>query len=151
MWIYKNKEIKVLSDFPEGTIGFIYLLKYESGMQYIGRKYLYSTVTLPLLKSGKKRVGSKDYISSIIRPRLKKEVITKESDWKDYEGSSDDIPEYDTITSKTILHCCGDKNCVSYLEEKELFCRDAVISNEYYNKSIQKRHYDNSLNGLIEC
>lgn len=147
--MYKKDTISSIEDLPKGTIGFVYVLTYESGMKYIGRKYIHSVVTLPIRKNGDKRTGLRGYISSVIKPRKKQEVVTKESDWVDYSGSSDLVPLTDMIIHKEILHVCSDKNCISYLEEKELFNRDAVIDPMYYNKSIQRRHFDNAIDGLL--
>jgi hypothetical protein len=151
-WKYNNNCIESISDLPEGTIGFVYEIIYASGMRYIGRKNIYSKVTSPLLKSGLKRTPEtcKDYVSSIIRPRKKKEEIVKYSNWLVYNGSSKLVPEYDEPVQKTIIDCCRDKNCISYLEEKLLFAVDAAVSDKYYNKSIGGRHFDNSLDGLIK-
>ncbi len=152
-WNYESEEITSLDDLPRLAIGFVYLITLTSGKKYIGKKYLYSTVTMPLLKSGLQRAPKtcKGYISSEIKPRLKKEIVTKESNWLDYEGSSKLIPSTDLVTNKVILYVCSNKNCVSYLEEYQLFIRKAVLTDEYYNKSIQGRHFDNALEGLLWC
>jgi len=149
-WQYKDTKVTSLKDLPKGSIGFVYLLQYKSGIRYIGRKYLHSTIKLPILKSGKLRLNYKGYISSYIMPRKKVEVLTVEADWLGYEGSSKEIPKDDILVNKEILHICKDKNCVSYLEEYELFKRGAILKgSKYYNKSIQGRHFDNALEGLL--
>ena len=39
MWLYKKKEIKEISQFPEDTFGFIYKVTHNpTGKIYFGRK-----------------------------------------------------------------------------------------------------------------
>ena len=44
-WLYKDKRIESIEDFPEGTYGFIYISVHDpSGKTYLGKKsfhYLY--------------------------------------------------------------------------------------------------------------
>ena len=69
---------------------------------------------------------------------------TKESDWKDYWGSSDHLNEdvqklgEDKFT-KEILHFCPSKGVLSYMEAKEQFDRKVLLTDEYYNGIINCR------------
>ena len=150
-WIYKNKIVNKLEDIPKDVIGFVYELTYVSNKKYIGKRNLYSTQSRPMLLSGLKRCkeSCKGYISSIIKPRKRVEIITRENNWIDYQGSSILIPKEEHIVFKEILYYCRDKNCLSYMEEKCLFETNAIIIDKYYNKTIQHRHFDNALIGLI--
>jgi hypothetical protein len=41
-WLYENKEINSIEDFPEETFGFIYKVTYlPTNVTYIGKKSLY--------------------------------------------------------------------------------------------------------------
>ena len=41
MWLYQNKVIEKLEDFPSNTFGFVYKITHpETGQFYIGRKNL---------------------------------------------------------------------------------------------------------------
>ena len=39
-WEFKGKEITSIKQFPEGAVGFIYILTFSDGKRYIGRKLL---------------------------------------------------------------------------------------------------------------
>ncbi len=68
MWIYEGKDVE---EVPENVFGFVYLIECTNGKAYIGRKYF--------TKAGYK----------VVKGKRKK--LRKESDWKDYYGSSKDL------------------------------------------------------------
>ena len=75
MWLYNDKEISSIEDMPENTFGFIYEVEHiPTGLKYLGKKVLYFNRTLPPLK-GMKR----------------KRKVVKESDWKSYVGSQEEV------------------------------------------------------------
>ena len=47
-WIYNGSEITSIEDFPEGVVGFIYLLVNKKGQKYVGKKSLLHTDTRKL-------------------------------------------------------------------------------------------------------
>jgi len=50
-WLYNNKEIISIEDFPLETYGFIYITTHKSrGISYIGKKSLYHNVKRKLTK-----------------------------------------------------------------------------------------------------
>ena len=52
----KGRVITEITDMPEGTIGFVYMItNKEDGKFYIGKKSLYSHRTLPPLKGYKRK------------------------------------------------------------------------------------------------
>ena len=75
--------------------------------------------------------------------------VLKESNWKKYIGSSKETLGL-VVASKSIIHLCSNKRTSTYLEQKELFCRGAIESNEYRNANIGGKFYDNCLDGLLE-
>ena len=124
-WYYNNKEVNTL---PENCEAFVYLITNNTNnMKYIGKKLAKFKTTKPPLKGKKnKRRGY------------------KESDWKDYWGSSDhlkaDVEKLgkDKFT-REILHFCPSRGVASYLEAQEQFDRKVLLTDEYYNGIINVR------------
>ncbi len=51
MWLYENKVIEKIEDFPENTFGFVYMTTHiPSGISYIGKKSLYHNIKKKLTK-----------------------------------------------------------------------------------------------------
>lgn len=119
MWYYID-EIFDPADY-NGIVGFVYLIEnQDNGKKYIGKKLL--TKSVRYQKNNKKKT---------------KRV---ESDWLTYTGSNDilneDVSKGANI-KKTILHLCTSKGWMSYFETKEIFERDAIVKDEYYNSWVQ--------------
>lgn len=123
MWLLGDNEFT--SDMIEDYIGFVYVITdLRNDKKYVGKKLFKSTKKLPPLK-GKSR----------------KRTVIKESDWQDYFGSSEDVKalveEHGRETFKReIIHLCKTKGEMSYLEAKEQFDRNVLLSDEYYNGII---------------
>mgnify|MGYP006275088397 CR=1 FL=1 len=121
-WTY-NKE--PLTEIPEGYTSFVYLITcVPTGRKYIGKKLFKFTRTAK--KKGK---------------RVKKQV---DSDWLDYYGSNKELLQHVAIFGKEkftreILHLCKSKGEASYMEAKEQFNRDVLLSEAYYNSWIMCR------------
>jgi len=124
-WIYKGKQI---DELPEGCEAFVYLItNKKNGKKYIGKKLAKFKTTKPPLK-GKKR----------------KRKGTKESDWREYWGSSDhlkaDVEKYgEENFIREILHVCPSRGVASYLEAQEQFERKVLLTDDYYNGIINVR------------
>ena len=124
-WTYKGKKI---DELPEDCEAFVYLItNITDNRNYVGKKLAKFKTTKPPLKGRKnKRRG------------------TKESDWRDYWGSSDnllrDVEELGTDKfTREILHYCKSRGLASYLEAKEQFDRRVLETDEYYNGIINVR------------
>ncbi len=124
-WTYKGKEVESIPDEYEG---FVYLItNIKTGQKYIGKKLAKFKTTKPPLKGKKnKRRGF------------------KESDWKDYWGSSDRLNADVTALgpenfTREILYLCKSRAEMSYIEAKEQFDRRVLETDEYYNGIINVR------------
>ena len=124
-WTYDGKTIDTIPDEYEG---FVYLItNLITGQKYIGKKLAKFKTTKPPLKGKKnKRRG------------------TKESDWKDYWGSSDRLNADVTALgpenfTREILYLCRSRAEMSYIEAREQFDRRVLESDEYYNGIINVR------------
>ena len=119
-WSYKGQP---LTEIPEGGyIGFVYIIEcIPTGQKYIGKKIFHSTSRKPVKGS----------------TRRKKTV--KESDWKNYYGSSELMRSLILTFGKdqfirTIVRLCKSKSEESYYETKLIFDTDALIRDNYINK-----------------
>ena len=124
-WTYQGK---IVEQIPEEYVGFVYLItNLTNGKKYVGKKLAKFKVTKKPLKGKKNKRRS-----------------TKESDWKDYWGSSDKLNE-DVQTlgpnnfTREILYYCTSRGELSYLEAKEQFDREVLKTDEYYNGIINVR------------
>ena len=124
-WTYEGKEI---DNIPNEYEGFVYLItNTTTNQKYIGKKLAKFKTTKPPLKGKKnKRRG------------------TKESDWRDYYGSSDrlnaDVLELgEDNFIREIIHICPSRGIASYLEAREQFERRVLETDQYYNGIINVR------------
>jgi hypothetical protein len=124
-WTYQGKTIESI---PEEYEGFVYLItNLTNNKKYVGKKLARFKTTKPPLKGKKnKRRG------------------TKESDWRDYWGSSDRLNEDVAALGKDkftreILYFCKSRGEMSYLEAREQFERRVLETDEYYNGIINVR------------
>ena len=124
-WTYKGKKVESISDDYEG---FVYLITNKTTKQkYVGKKLVKFKTTKPPLKGKKnKRRGY------------------KESDWREYWGSSDrlnaDVAALgeDKFT-REILYLCKGRGEMSYIEAREQFDRRVLETDDYYNGIINVR------------
>jgi len=76
-----------------------------------------------------------------LKGKTRKRKVTKESDWMAYYGSSEELMllvEANGADSfkREILHLCHSRGEMSYLEAKEQFDREVLLSTDYYNGII---------------
>ena len=124
-WTYQGK---IVEQIPEEYVGFVYLItNLTDNRKYIGKKLARFKTTKPPLKGKKnKRRGH------------------KESDWRDYWGSSDHL-NADVLRlgkdkfTREVLHYCPSRGVLSYIEAKEQFDRRVLETDEYYNGIINVR------------
>ena len=107
---------------PSEWYGFVYKITHiPTGKIYIGRKYF--------------------TLSATKQVKGKKKKYRKESDWKEYYGSSTllhaDIALYGKDQfSREILKLCKNRTECSYYESKYIFESDALLRDDFYNKWI---------------
>jgi len=118
-WKYKRKIVK---EVPAGYEAFVYLLVFEDGTKYIGKKAFYSV----------RRTK--------VKGRMRRTVVKKESDWQTYMSSSDIVKEKlkngEKLVKREILHLCTTRGEATYLEIKEMFLRDVLCHSDYLNLNI---------------
>jgi hypothetical protein len=141
-WLYKDKRIESIKDFPEGTFGFIYITVHEpSGKTYLGKKSLYHNV--------KKKLTKKE-LSEQPTTRGRKSLTTtiqKESDWKTYYGSAKPIVELikqgkQKDFYRKILCLAPNKKLLTYYECKYLFKYEVLEKpEEWLNDNILGKFY----------
>lgn len=120
MWFYNGKELT--DEDIKGYYGFIYEIEcLDNNKLYLGRKYF--------TKAGTKQVKGK------------KRKTRKESDWKDYYGSSPRLLEDVEKLGKDkfvrrIVRLCKTRGETNYWEAKLQFANEVLESDKYYNDNI---------------
>lgn len=128
MWLYRNKEVKSLSDIPEGTVGYVYIIiNRETTEWYVGKKSLFSFRTLPPLK-GMKR----------------KRKVIKESDWLTYSSSNSTVKEW-VSPHKEILEYCTSKKQLTYRETEAIMCMKGLEDPKCLNENILGKFFPKDL------
>ena len=124
-WYFHNTPIEFTEDDIKDHFGFVYLITHnQSGRKYIGKKFF--------TKSKTKQVKGK-----------KKKTRVK-SDWEDYYGSNKELLDEIKTNGKDnytreILHLCRTRSECQYYETYEIFCRHALLSDNYYNAWVSCR------------
>jgi hypothetical protein len=127
-WTYQGR---VIDDAEVvGFVGFVYIITNTlTNKAYIGKKTLVTKKTKQV--SGKKK------------------KVTVSSNWKNYYGSNATL--LNDIASdgkhnyrREILHFCKNKGTANYLEAKEIFVRNVLETEGWYNEwclcKISKTH-----------
>lgn len=141
-WTYKQNEIGDLSQFPENTYGFIYMVTHKAtGKSYIGKKVLYHTKKM---KIGKRELAKMEHVVGR-KPSYK--LAVKESDWKTYYGSQAEIrkvllEEGPEAFDREILKFADSKKLLTYYEVKyQMIYQVLENPDEFYNDNILGKFY----------
>ena len=124
-WYFNDQPYEPSEEDLRSLVGFVYCIEEKTtGKKYIGKKFFWSTRTLPPLK-GKTR-------------RRKKKVM---SDWMDYYGSNEELKllvekQGTDFYYREILILCKTKGECSYMEAKLQFENDVLLRDDYYNEFI---------------
>lgn len=162
-WTYKGKEC---TEIPEGKIGFVYVIHYDDGSYYIGKKNVYSKRVVPALKSTpedeivyriilrckdgricKSRIDKKKARSFGMKARKEPyRIINGESNWRSYEGSSDFTKSH-TLVAKEIICWCNTKAALTYIEADLQFRLGCLFDPMCLNRNILGKFHRNVLDG----
>jgi hypothetical protein len=122
--------------------GYIYMTSFlDVNRQYIGKKNFFHNTNVKL---GKKELAN---LPTARGKKPSKKKVTKESDWKTYYGSSQEVKDLLKITPKdriirSVLHICKTKKELTYYECKYLFQYGVLEpGNKYINDNIQGRFF----------
>ncbi len=133
MWLYNN--IEFTEDMVGDWFGYVYeIVNLTNGRRYVGKKFF--------TRAGTKQIKGK------------KKKVRLSSGWSNYWSSSKELQEDvkklggENFTRR-ILYLCKSRSECSYRETKEIFTRDALLSENYYNSwvscKIHKAHVLNKL------
>jgi hypothetical protein len=140
MWLYNNIEIKNIEDFPKDTFGFVYEVTHiPTGKKYLGKKVLYFNHKKPLTKK-----ELSEYTGPGRKPKYRQ--VIKESDWKIYYGSQEEIKKLvkegnPQDFKREILYLAPNSKLLTYIETKLLFTKEVLENDEYLNSNILGSFY----------
>ncbi|MCP4489797.1 MAG: hypothetical protein GY820_21140 [Gammaproteobacteria bacterium] len=130
-WEYNGNKIESHDDlYPECT-DFVYVITFEGGAMYIGKKAVRAMRKYPPLK-GKKRCRRK----------------MKNLPFENYCGSFDNVKNF-TPVKKEILYQCSSRKSATYLEVATLIGLNAIFNDCFINENISGTFFKNSLDGLL--
>ena len=136
-WIYQNKEVEEISDFPNETFGFVYRIVHTpTGKAYIGKKVLQFTRKVKLTK---KELAE---YQGVVGRRPAYRLAVKESDWQTYWGSNKYLKEFmkdEPLENfeRYILVCAPSKKLLTYYETKYQMIYEVLEKpDEFFNDSI---------------
>ncbi len=144
MWIFKEVKINKVEDLPEKTHGFVYKIVYTDNTYYYGKKNLYRTVTLSLLKNGKSRPNATKIGKNESGKRVYYEQLIKQTDWLKYEGSCGGTEDL-VIAYKEILEVAYSKRQLSYYEVMCLFQTESLEDPKCHNANILNSFFKDNL------
>ena len=125
-WIYNGE---VMQDPPPEMAGFVYMIFNTTNQKkYIGRKYFSST----------RRVK--------IKGQTRRKVLRKDSDWRDYMGSSEELRKDIQLLGKDkfkfeILIMGRTRGQTNFLEETTHHKLDVILRDDFYNHAIGPRRF----------
>jgi hypothetical protein len=130
-WKYNNQEF---TEVPKGMEGFVYLItNLTNNKKYIGKKHFWT-------RQKDRKTGRRK---------------TKESSWRDYWGSCDELKEdvkelgKDKF-SREILYLCPHKKSMSFYETMEQFKRDVILREDYYNTNVEGKFFSSEVENIYE-
>jgi len=130
-WKYNKEDF---TDVPKGMEGFVYVItNLTNDKKYIGKKNFWT-------RQKDRKTGRRK---------------TKESSWKDYFGSCDELIEDVKLLgqdkfSREILYLCPHKKSMSYYETMEQFKRDVILREDYYNTNVEGKFFSSEVERLYE-
>jgi hypothetical protein len=123
MWLFEGKDLD--ENVNNEYYGFVYIIRNKTnGKSYIGRKYFTK--------------------AAVRQVKGKRRKTRKESDWKEYWGSSKNLLEDieklgEENFEREILRLCKTRGECNYWEAKYQFEYNVLQSEEYYNDNIMMK------------
>ena len=136
-WTYKTKKIGDVTQFPENTFGFVYIVTHKpTNKSYIGKKVLYHT--------RKQKIGKRELqrLEKAVGRRPSYKLVVKESDWLRYYGSQKEIKNLLMEGKKDeferlILKLAPNKKLLTYYETKyQMIYQVLEKPDEFFNDNI---------------
>lgn len=130
-WRYNGE---IFNEVPKGMEGFVYLItNLTNNKKYVGKKHFWT-------RQKDKKTGRRK---------------TKESDWKNYYGSCDELHDDIKLIGKEnflreILYICPHKKSMSYYETYEQFNRNVLMDSNYYNTNIEGKFFESERETIYE-
>lgn len=146
-WRYKDKLITEISDMPEGTYGFIYRVTHlPTKKKYVGKKVLFFERNVKLGKRELEALKEERRAAGIGGRVPQKKKVIKESDWKEYYGSQEEIKRLVRSSkpedwTREILDFVPTKKLLTYYEIKHIFINDALEDSDFLNDNILGKFY----------
>ena len=128
-WKYNSEDF---IEAPKKMEGFVYLItNLTNDKKYIGKKHFWS-------RQKDRKTGRRK---------------TKESDWKKYFGSCDELIEDVKLLgedkfSREILYLCPHKKSMSFYETMEQFKRDVILREDYYNTNVEGKFFSSEVDNI---
>ena len=129
MWYFNGK---LFEEVDKKYEGFVYLItNLTNDKKYIGKKHFWS-------RQKDRKTGRRK---------------TKESDWKKYFGSCDELIEDVKLLgedkfSREILYLCPHKKSMSFYETMEQFKRDVILREDYYNTNVEGKFFSSEVDNI---
>lgn len=133
MWFYNN--IEFTEEMIGNNFGFVYeIINLTNNRKYVGKKFF--------TRAGTKQIKGK------------KKKVRLSSGWANYWSSSEELKADvkklgEQNFRRNILYLCKTRSECSYRETKEIFTRDALLKEDYYNSWVScKIHKTHVLNKI---
>lgn len=146
-WRFRDKLITEIDDMPEGTFGFIYRVTHlPTKKKYIGKKVLFFERNVKLGKRELEALKEERKAAGIGGRVPAKKKVVKESDWKEYYGSQEEIKKLVRSSkpedwTREILDFVPTKKLLTYYEIKHIFINNALEDNDFLNDNILGKFY----------
>jgi hypothetical protein len=149
-WLYNNKEVTE-DNIPEGSIGFVYVIRHiPTEKYYIGKKTLSSIRNVRLgkrelqqIKEERKKVGMSGRLPS-------KKRVSKYNNWKEYYSSNEIIKEMVSAGKadefeRSIIRFCNSRKSLSYYEIKYQILHNVLEDDNSWNENIGGKYFKRDL------
>jgi len=146
-WRFKDQLVTEISDMPEGTYGFIYRVTHlPTKKKYVGKKVLFFERNVKLGKRELEALKKERRAAGISGRVPTKKKVVKESDWKEYYGSQEEIKKLARSSkpedwTREILDFVPTKKLLTYYEIKHIFINNALEDNDFLNDNILGKFY----------